>query len=154
MIGIEEFKNTIWMLLLQTKDHMKEMIQPFEQQCQMTLLQLRLIIELSNQESYTIGEMSRRLHVAAGNVSALCKKLEREKRIERIRDRQDERVVHISLTPEGKELIQKLDFWMGRKCIPILENTPREDFDKIIIGLEKLNEIFKKIVKSELDEKF
>ena len=140
MIELEEFRSTIWMLLLQIKDNMEKILQPFGQQHGMTVLQLRILIELKDQESFTISELAKRMSMAVGNVSSLCKKVEREAL--------DERIVHITLSQQGKKLIDELDSWMREKCQATILALPRNDFNHIVIGLKTLAQLFENVVEN------
>ncbi len=148
MIELEEFRSTIWMLLLQIKDNMEKILQPFGQQHGMTVLQLRILIELKDQESFTISELAKRMSMAVGNVSSLCKKVEREGLLIRARDALDERIVHITLSQQGKKLIDELDSWMREKCQATILALPRNDFNHIVIGLKTLAQLFENVVEN------
>lgn len=148
MTEIEEFRSTIWMLLLQIKDNMEKILQPFAQQQGMTVLQLRILIELKDQETFTISELAKRMSMAVGNVSSLCKKLEKFGILMRTRDMKDERIVHITLSQHGKELTDGIDRWMREKCLSAIVALPQEDYDNIVVGLKTLSQLFYNIVKN------
>lgn len=78
---------------------------------------------------------------AAGtNVSALCKRLEREGLLERSRDPRDERVVHITLTGEGRRTVDEVDALVTR-AFPLLNE---EDAEVILDGMQRLSLLLQK----------
>jgi MarR family transcriptional regulator, organic hydroperoxide resistance regulator len=65
----------------------------------MLLVQLRLIGRLS------ITDVAERFIVTPGAASSMCDKLEEQELIERVRTKEDRRVVYIQLTAQGEERI-------------------------------------------------
>lgn len=74
------------------------------------------------------------------NVSALCKRLEREGLLERSRDPRDERVVHITLTGEGRRTVDEVDALVTR-AFPLLNE---EDAEVILDGMQRLSLLLQK----------
>ena len=56
----------------------------------------------------TIGEVAERLQIQNHSVVELVDRLEKRRYIERQRDDDDRRVVHLSLTPTGEAVLRKL----------------------------------------------
>jgi DNA-binding MarR family transcriptional regulator len=56
----------------------------------------------------TVGEIAERLQIQNHSVVELVDRLERRRYIERQRDNDDRRVVHLSLTPAGEAVLRKL----------------------------------------------
>ncbi len=52
------------------------------------------------------GELSQKLIRSTGNMTLILDNLEKQKLVERERDEFDRRLVHIHLTPKGKDLIE------------------------------------------------
>ena len=93
-----EFKNQVWALMRDITDRMNGVFHPIIDRYGLTIMQMRVLFEIRREDGCTVSGLSRRVCAAGTNVSALCKRLEREGLLERSRDPRDERVVHITLT--------------------------------------------------------
>lgn len=82
------------------------------QQSTLTLEQFWLLRQLWQQGPMTVGELAAALGITPGSVTIACKRLEKDGRVTRDRQAQDERVVRVALTPEANEI---LDVWLARR---------------------------------------
>ena len=73
----------------------------------LTYTQYIVMMVLWEQERVSVGEICRKLMLDNGTVSPLLKKLEKAGYISRSRDQDDDRVVTVSLTEEGRLLQEK-----------------------------------------------
>jgi DNA-binding MarR family transcriptional regulator len=80
---------------------------PILEEFDLTYTQYVTLLALWEKEHVTVKELGARLYLDSGTLTPLLKKLEAAGLIQRIRDRQDERSVIISLTAEGRDLEQK-----------------------------------------------
>ena len=69
-----------------------------------TYTQYIVFLVLWEHGSITVGELSRRLYLDSGTLTPLLKKLEKAGYVERTRGKEDERVVIVSLTEQGRAL--------------------------------------------------
>ena len=115
-----EFKNQVWALMRDITDRMNGVFHPIIDRYGLTIMQMRVLFEIRREDGCTVSGLSRRVCAAGTNVSALCKRLEREGLLERSRDPRDERVVHITLTGEGRRTVDEVD-----ALVEALEEAPR-----------------------------
>lgn len=80
---------------------------PFLSELHLTYTQYLVMLVLWEQDDITVSEICRRLYLDNGTVSPLLKKMEQEGLVRRTRSEEDERVVRVSLTEEGKVLQEK-----------------------------------------------
>ncbi len=76
----------------------------------------------------TIGELGHRLYLDCGTLTPLLKKMEEQGWINRSRSREDERVVHVSVTEKGwalREAAKEVPFQVGA-CIPLAADEALE----------------------------
>jgi DNA-binding MarR family transcriptional regulator len=66
--------------------------------------QYLVMLALWEHESLTVGELSAMLHLTPATLSPLLRRLEAQGYVARERQQADERVVHVSLTPTGRDL--------------------------------------------------
>lgn len=80
---------------------------PFLNELHLTYTQYLVMLVLWEQDEIPVSEICRKLYLDNGTVSPLLKKLEQEGLIFKSRAPEDERVVRVSLTEEGKMLQEK-----------------------------------------------
>ncbi|MBC7530889.1 MAG: MarR family transcriptional regulator [Oligoflexus sp.] len=73
----------------------------------LTYPQYLVMLVLWEAEPMSVKELGARLHLDSGTLSPLLKKLQDKKIVEKVRSREDERSVVISLTVGGKKLKEK-----------------------------------------------
>lgn len=76
---------------------------PISDNNNLTIMKMKVLMEVSKQGRVNIGEIGQSLGVAGGNISNMCKNLENEGYLVRERSQDDERVVEVSLTDKGKK---------------------------------------------------
>jgi len=140
-----KFKNIAWDYTRKIAESMNCVFSPVIENYGLTMMQTRILMELYSYESHTIGSLADRICVAGANISAMCKKLESQGLLERIRNREDERVVRVVLTKLGKETAMEIDKSCNDKISQHLVVENEEIFDEIILGLQRLNELLQKV---------
>ncbi len=78
----------------------KDILDPFG----LTYTQYITMIALWEQDHQLVSELGDKLQLDSGTLTPLLKKLEKEGRVTRVRDLEDQRKVYISLTKAGKDL--------------------------------------------------
>ncbi len=73
-----------------------------------TYTQYIMFLVLWEKDGITVGDLCRRLKLDTGTVTPMLKNTEKQGLIKRTRSEEDERVVVISLTEEGKALYKKV----------------------------------------------
>jgi len=73
----------------------------------LTYTQYLVFLVLWEQDGLTVGEIGEKLMLDNGTLSPLLKKLEQAGYLNRRRSREDDRVVEITLTRQGRELQEK-----------------------------------------------
>jgi DNA-binding MarR family transcriptional regulator len=140
-----EFKNIIMDYTRKIAESMNCIFSPVCEIHGLTRMQARILMELNQCGSHTIGSLAGSICAAGTNISSMCKKLEGQGLVERVRNREDERVVRVVLTRLGKETVLEIDRLFSYRVSQHLINEPEEDFDDIILGLKKLDELLQKI---------
>jgi len=146
---VSEFKNIILDYTRKIAESMNCVFSPACENHGLTKMQIRILMELHQCGSHTIGSLADSICVAGANISAMCKKLECQGMVERVRNREDERVVQVVLTKLGKETVWEIDELFNDKISQYLRNETEENLEDIILGLQKLNELLQKISNNE-----
>lgn len=111
-----------------------------------TYPQFMLMKLLQSKQPMTVGELVRLLGIDQGNGSNMCKKLEKKGWILRQRNPQDERVVLLSLTAQGEEILNHIHAYSQKKCKDVFYMLSDEEVEQAVQGLLTLVENCKKIV--------
>ncbi|HEY8464264.1 MAG TPA: MarR family transcriptional regulator, partial [Bacillota bacterium] len=135
------FKDEVWDLIRQLTLGMELVFRPIVASFGLTMTQTRLLVEIARSDLATVGSLADLVGLSSGNASLMCKKLERAGFIRRIRDSRDERVVKLVLTPRGTATLQKIDQVLQDKYGAFLESKAPQDFETIIAGMKKINEL-------------
>ena len=102
---------------------------------EMTPEQYWLLRHLSRVGPLSMGELASALGITTGSATTACKRLERAGLITRERQADDERIVHVALTDQGRALI---DAWRQRKrgalthLLNTLDPHDQEELQRII----------------------
>ncbi len=75
---------------------------------QLTVHQLLVLIGIQNCQVMTVGDVTKELMILQANASALCKRMEEQGYVRRIRNEQDERVVNVVLDHKGHAILQEV----------------------------------------------
>jgi MarR family 2-MHQ and catechol resistance regulon transcriptional repressor len=63
---------------------------------------------LGHKGPLTLGELCRKQLVSGGNMTVVVDNLEREKLVERVRNKKDRRTIVVRLTPKGRDLFDRI----------------------------------------------
>lgn len=113
-----------------------------------TAIQMNVLHTLYMEDHLTMGELSEKCELSLSNLSAIIKRLEDHDFVKRIRDPHDRRSIRVVLTPCANHLADRLCEHTERKK-HVFEQINKQDFEDILIGLQKLNEMLKEV---EIDE--
>ena len=80
---------------------------PYLKPLGLTYTQYIVFLVLWEQDGLTVGELCDRLMLDNGTLSPLLKKMQQAGYVERRRSEEDDRVVHITLTEEGRALQER-----------------------------------------------
>lgn len=100
--------------------------------------QLWALIEIRDHPGLSVSDISKRLSVHLSTASNLLEKLERNAMITRTRNLEDQRIVHIHLTPRGRRVLAKAP-GPARGVVPdALTRLPAERLRSLDRDLEAL----------------
>ena len=138
-INFFEFNNTIFSMIREISHKIDLLLQDTANSLDLTPLQLKIIIALySSDKDVSIGNLGKAIGVTGGNISNICKKLEKKGFVDRIRSEEDERVVNVRLTETGIVASKEL----GEYFYKIREEFPDDAVD---VNLETIVEELKEL---------
>lgn len=129
-------ENQVCFALHSTSLLMTKVYKPLLQALGLTYPQYLAMMVLWEQDGLTVGEISNRLLTDPGSLTPLLKRLEAEGLLSRTRSREDERVVIVELTEQGRALQKKaLDI---PQCILAASGQTLEQLKKLQHDLQEL----------------
>lgn len=114
-----------------------------------TDMQYSVLSYIQQHPRTTIGSVAKTLHTDAGNMSALCKKLERSGYLIRKKSERDERIVELCTSEQGMHCVQAISTKIQTHYEEQWEQYNSRDKEMIMKGLEKLNQFLDTIMRKE-----
>lgn len=151
-MNMVEFKTSLFDLIRSINDSMNSISKPDYKIYGLTTIQARILMEIYLCQKLTVGELGKMMMISSGNISTLCKRMEKMGLLKRIRDENDERVVKVLLTDDGIHIMEKIEADLTKKYLPIVSKVPQNDLKKIIEGLRMLDLLFKEIQKASVNK--
>lgn len=118
------------------------MYRPFLEELDLTYSQYLVMMVLWENEGLTVNQIGEKLYLDSGTLTPLLKRMEAKSYLSRKRKKEDERVVEVFLTEEGKNL-QKLACSIPAKMVEKLNLSEgdllelKTSVDKILNKIEK-----------------
>lgn len=127
------------------QSYLEDNMVPLCRECGLTMQQLRILIELDRHSCKKAGDLGDTVGIQRGNIASICKKMEQNGWIERKRKKEDERVVLISLTEEGRKVKREVEKKMEEAINTAFSREPEETFEDIRKGMESLRKLMERI---------
>ena len=112
---------------------------PYLKPLGLTYTQYVVLMALWEHESLNVGQLGEILHLDAGTLTPLLKRLEKAGYVTRERSKKDERITIISLTPEGdtlKEQCKDIPLKMSSKESSLSEKDAKELYRLLYLFLD------------------
>lgn len=141
-IDFFEFNNSIFSMIREISHKIDILLQDTATELGITTLQLKMLITLySTGKEVSIGNLGKAIGVTGGNISNICKKLEKQGFVERIRSVDDERVVNVILTDNGKSAAEKVGVYFDQIRSDIPKDNINVNLQTIVDELDALDEL-------------
>ena len=106
----------------------------------LTSVQASVLLELHKNGEQNVTDLCKHLCMGKSNLSPLCKRLEKGGFIERVRNSKDERYVNIKMTEYSVGIMIDVAKKISENIIPTLNQIEEYKKDRIVEGLNILNE--------------
>jgi len=104
-----------------------------------TTPQFLALVVLKDRPGITMGELCERLYLACSTATDLIDRMEKNGYLERNRDPDDRRVIRLSITEKGQNIIDQVINARRRYVDSILKQLTQEEIDQLAQALEKLD---------------
>ena len=101
----------------------------------------QVLTMLSETNSMSVSEISRRLGIAKPNITPLVDRLRAADLVDRVRDTGDRRVVNVVIQPAGREKLADIQKSIGAQVREWSESMSEEDFNELARSLESITRI-------------
>ena len=96
---------------------------------------------LAHHGEMKISDLSEKLHLSNSTVSGIVDRLENLELVERIRSKEDRRVVYVNITPKYKEVAAQRFKEIEQSVVSKMSKASQEELDKVIEGLNILKRL-------------
>jgi len=103
--------------------------------------QFNALLALRDNPNITMGEMCEKLFLACSTATDLIDRMEKNGFLERKRDSQDRRVIRLSITDKGKEVISEVIAARRRYVATIVSKLTEQEKVELANSLEKLHSL-------------
>ena len=138
------YKNLIDKYNRDIDNAIQEELRPYCYKHKITYLQYQILAVLFEDGALTIGDLSEKMSMDTGNMSAQCKRLEQKWYTLRMRKKFDERVVDVSLTRSGRLVIAELNDVLNKRYKTKWNNLSEEEKEKLVDSYEIMKKLFTK----------
>lgn len=107
---------------------------------------VQILLLLSKKKQMTMSEISREIHVINSNLTPLVDKLIKLGYLKRQPSKKDRRVVHISLTANGKKQVEKHRIYACQYLTEQLETMEDSQLEALEDHLKAINDILEAFV--------
>ena len=122
----------------------QEELRPYCYKNKITYLQYQILEVLFDDGALTIGDLSDKMSMDTGNMSAQCKRLEQKGYTMRLRKKFDERVVEVSLTRQGRLIITEMNDFLNKKYRNKWNSLDEQTKKKMLESYETIVKLFTK----------
>lgn len=144
------FQMELLLVFIQLKNNIMDILSPVTSKYDLNLLEVLILYSISERNDLSIGDVYKSMNLNQGNLSSMCKKLEKKGYLIRNRDKNDQRTVILEITQNGEETLNEINEELD-KLYRIVEEIPQENVKKAINGLECFAGIIQEI-HSKIDD--
>lgn len=144
-MDLSYYRNEIMKQTQAINDHIHELLEPIAKEEGLTLSQLFVLANIQCPHMQTIGSLAKELRIDRSNTSTLCKKMEKDGLLVRKRSLDDERIVQLSLSDRGNEIVKRVKVKMNLIDQSLL-NIDEERLQTVLKGYQEAEHIFQYLI--------
>lgn len=105
--------------------------------------QVVALVSIQEHESCTLSTLCKEMHVSAPTISGIVDRLKKGGYIKRVQDLNDRRVINVSLTKKGEDIVQQLRDNIRNRWSYILSKMPIESAEILLKIMSQITQGFK-----------
>lgn len=143
-----EYNNSIFSMIREIAHKIDLLLQDTANELKLTPLQLKMIIILyaNKDKEVSIGNLGKAIGITGGNISNICKRLEKQGFVKRKRSEEDERVVNVLLTEEGNRAAKMVNDYITRLGKELPDKDVNVNLKTIVKELRALDILLDKYI--------
>ncbi|MDD7045075.1 MAG: MarR family transcriptional regulator [Peptoniphilaceae bacterium] len=143
-----EYNNSIFSMIREIAHKIDLLLQDTANELKLTPLQLKMIIILyaNKDKEVSIGNLGKAIGITGGNISNICKRLEKQGFVKRKRSEEDERVVNVVLTEEGNRAAKMVNDYITRLGNELPDKDVNVNLKTIVKELRALDILLDKYI--------
>ncbi|MDY2918720.1 MAG: MarR family transcriptional regulator [Anaerococcus sp.] len=143
-----EYNNSIFSMIREIAHKIDLLLQDTANELKLTPLQLKMIIILyaNKDKEVSIGNLGKAIGITGGNISNICKRLEKQGFVKRKRSEEDERVVNVLLTEEGNRAAKMVNDYITRLGNELPDKDVNVNLKTIVKELRALDILLDKYI--------
>lgn len=146
-IDFFEFNNEIFSMIREISHKIDLLLQETANKLDLTPLQIKIIITLYSYDGdVSIGNLGKSIGVTGGNISNICKKLEKKGFVDRLRSEEDERVVNVKLTEKGIGAGKEVGEYFDKIRADFPDDAVDVNLETIVRELKELDTLLDKYI--------
>lgn len=106
-----------------------------------TTPQFNALLALREEPDMTMGDLCEKLFLACSTATDLIDRMEKNGFLERNRDTEDRRVIRLSISDKGQQVIKEVIVARRRYVASMLERLGESEIDQLGASLEKLHSL-------------
>ncbi|WP_409343577.1 MarR family winged helix-turn-helix transcriptional regulator [Paenibacillus sp. MBLB4367] len=112
---------------------------------------INILMLLNREGAMRVGDIAAALNMVDSNVSSICSRLENMDLIERVRLKDDQRVVKIQLTATAQDKMKDILGNVNDFQQLFVKNATQQDLEAILLGLTKLEHLLDNVLKEKTE---
>lgn len=133
----EEYLQTAYRQMMQLKVLIDQMLKDATKGIDLTRLQLMIMKHLQL-APMNIGELTKASGMDQGNVSSMCKKMEKKGWLQRTRSESDERIVIVSLSEKGEHLLNQIEHYTYTCAFHAFSSIKEDEIKLLQTSMERM----------------
>lgn len=122
------------------QQHISRICRPCILQHHMTEMQYEVLSYIAAHNACKIKDLVEELAQDAGNMSTLCKKLEKASLLTRVRDDKDERIVRLYISEQGASRIEQINQAIAERYERLFEGKTNKEKERFTTGCIRMNQ--------------
>lgn len=148
-MDVQDLQNSLKKHTLNMMQVIQTLFKDMTRNTDLTYPQFMLMKTIQSHQQLTIGQIVKCTELDQGNISNLCKKLEKKGWLHRQRNPMDEREVFVSVSQQGEDLLRGLDKYFEKLFEEVLQIIGNEKIEQIIGSVGEFVECFQDVMKKD-----
>ncbi|MEG1849245.1 MAG: MarR family transcriptional regulator [Oscillospiraceae bacterium] len=143
------FEGRLWQFTRRMDTVIEDIFLPAISAENLTVPQARILFTLCERGETTVGELSAGILMNRGNCSTMCKRMEGAGLLARTRKPQDERVVCLRVTEQGRAAYERIVQTVRRAQAPAYERMSEQERRSIQSSMDAIEQLLGRFTRPE-----